>query len=452
MDLKQIMTYLEAQEKVRQAEREDDKKMLNDLGDKIRGGIKEELKEMMKPWEDRTAKVEENVSKVQDEVGKLALEMRELKEMRKKEVEEKAVQESEMKEKELRDKELKAKEKEQIEMKERELNELKETMNKLKEGPLMSYATVAARGVGKVSGREQRREITHETSEDQQEKVRTMFASARLVVGLRPITKEDVKECKELMDESGENEGKSEERKENDGRVEAVEQFLKKEMKMTDDDIKSMGVERIFAPSKDNWDTLYVKMDSVADVGFLMSFKRYMRKGVEGAEKAEVVNYIPKELFTRYKAITKIGNEARHESGKAINFRVTLGDEDFRLQYKTRGSKFWDTPVHLPDNLPGIEHQLPRGNRSPGEAPGRRPLKPEQERTSKRGRPASAPTGLTPPNKKSAEGELEASSLVGEATITPVKEGEGLMAACKMDYMRTFEVTAARSPATKNIK
>ena len=158
------------------------------------------------------------------------------------------------------------------------------------------------------------------------------------MVGLRPITKEDVKECKELMNESGENEGKSEERKENDARVEAAEQFLKKEMKMTDDDIKTMGVERIFAPNKDNWDTLYVRLDSEADVSFLMAFKQYMRKGVEGAEKAEVINYIPKELFNRYKAITKIGNEARYKSGKTINFRVTLGDEDFRLQYKTRGS------------------------------------------------------------------------------------------------------------------
>ena len=451
MDAKDIMAFLkaqeerrQAQEERRQADREDDRKVLNELGDKIGRSIKAELKEMMKPWEERTEKVEETVAKVQDEVGKLALEMKELKEMKKKEMEEKELKENEMKEKEMRDEELKAKEKKQNEMKERELNELKETVTKLKEGPGMSYARVAARGIGKVSEKETRREITHEASEEQH-KVKTIFANARRVVGLRPITKEDVKECRDAMDETGENEGKSEERKENDARVEATEQFLKKEMKMTNEDIATMGVERIFAPNKDNWDTLYLRLDSDADVSFLMSFKQYMRKGVEGAEKAEVINYIPKELFTRYKAITKIGNEARHKSGKTVNFRVTLGDEDFRLQYKARGSKYWDTPVHLPEDLPGIEHQLPRGNRSPGEAPGRRPLKPELERTSKR--PASGSTGLTPPTKKNAE-----SDLVGEATITPVKEGEGLMAACKIDFMRKFEVTASRSPSRKNIK
>ena len=62
----------------------------------------------------------------------------------------------------------------------------------------------------------------------------------------------------------------------------------------------------------------------------------------------------------------------------------------------------------MPEDLPGIEHQLPRGSRSPGEAPGRRPLNSEQERINKRGQPASPSTGLSPPNKKSAEEELEA--------------------------------------------
>ena len=57
------------------------------------------------------------------------------------------------------------------------------------------------------------------------------------------------------------------------GLIQVIIQFLKKEMKMTDDDIKTMGEERIFAPNKDNWDTLYVRLDSEADVSFLMAFK-----------------------------------------------------------------------------------------------------------------------------------------------------------------------------------
>ena len=237
--------------------------------------------------------------------------------------------------------------------------------------------------------------------------MRIAFAAAKLTVGLRPITKEVVKEHKMKRDEYGVNEGKSEEQKETDAREAACREFFKKEMKMTDDDIDSMSVERIFAPNKDDWDTLYVRLENEDDVGFLMSFKHYMRKGVQPSEKAEVINYIPRILFNRYKAITKIGNDERHKNGKNINFRVTFGETDFRLQFKNRGSRYWDTPVTLPEDLPGVEYQLPRGDRSPGEAPGRRPRNLDQE-NKKRERPSSSSsTGLTPPVKRNTSEESE---------------------------------------------
>ena len=49
MDAKDILAFLKAQEERRQAEREDDRKVLNELGEKIGTSIKAELKEMMKP-------------------------------------------------------------------------------------------------------------------------------------------------------------------------------------------------------------------------------------------------------------------------------------------------------------------------------------------------------------------------------------------------------------------
>ena len=92
---------------------------------------------------------------------------------------------------------------------------------------------------------------------------------------------------------------------------------------------------------------------------------------------------------------------------KNINFRVTFGDTDFRLQFKNRGSRYWDTPVALPEDLPGVEYQLPRGDRSPGEAPGRRPRNLDQE-NKKRERPSSSSsTGLTPPVKRNTSEESE---------------------------------------------
>ena len=334
------------------------------------------MKEMVKPFERRTIELEENMASVRDEVKKLTLEVKELKERETKKTEEKAIGERELKEKD--DKE-----------------------------PTLSWAKVAGRGAQGVKEARRRSGVHVQPSDEQEEKVRIAFAAAKLTVGLRPITKEVVKEHKMKRDEYGVNEGKSEEQKETDAREAACREFFKKEMKMTDDDIDSMSVERIFAPNKDDWDTLYVRLENEDDVGFLMSFKHYMRKGVQPSEKAEVINYIPRILFNRYKAITKIGNDERHKNGKNINFRVTFGETDFRLQFKNRGSRYWDTPVALPEDLPGVEYQLPRGDRSPGEAPGRRPRNLEQE-NKKRERPSSSSsTGLTPPVKRNTSEESE---------------------------------------------
>ena len=324
MDVKELYEFMKSSEERRQLDWQEGMKKMEKM-----------MKEMVKPFEKRTTELEENMASVQDEVKKLTLEVKELKERETKKTEEKAIGERELKEKD--DKE-----------------------------PTLSWAKVAGRGAQGV--KEARRRSGVQPSDEQEEKVRIAFAAAKLTVGLRPITKEVVKEHKMKRDEYGVNDGKSEEEKETDAREAACREFFKKEMKMTDDDIDSMSVERIFAPNKDDWDTLYVRLENEDDVGFLMSFKHYMRKGVQPSEKAEVINYIPRILFNRYKAITKIGNDERHKNGKNINFRVTFGETDFRLQFKNRGSRYWDTPVALPEDLPGVEYQLPRGDRAPDHA------------------------------------------------------------------------------------
>ena len=363
MDVKELYEFMKSSEERRQLDWQEGMKKMEKM-----------MKEMVKPIEKRTIELEENMASVQDEVKKLTLEVKELKEREPKKTEEKASGEKELKEKS--DKE-----------------------------PTLSWAKVAGRGAQGV--KEARRRSGVQPSEEQEERVRIAFAAAKLTVGLRPITREVVKEHRMKRDEYGVNEGKSEEQKETDAREAACREFFKKEMKMTDDDIDSMSVERIFAPNKDDWDTLYVRLENEDDVGFLMSFKHYMRKGVQPSEKAEVINYIPRILFNRYKAITKIGNDERHKNGKNVNFRVTFGETDFRLQFKNRGSRYWDTPVALPEDLPGVEYQLPRGDRSPGEAPGRRPRNLDQE-NKKRERPSSSSsTGLTPPVKRNTSEEAE---------------------------------------------
>ena len=378
----EMQVHMKASEDKRKEEREEDKKELKEL----RSGIVDEMKQIVKPWEERTSKIE-------DEVKKLTAEVFELKEMKGKELlekeEEKKMQREEEKEaKKLNDKEVK---------------ELRETVEKLQQRPEKTYANIVASGIesGKRVG----------ASDDNLEKERKLFRAAKCVIGLKPIEKRHVEERMKALEEAGKCENKSEDEKMELAKWEAAKEFLKMEMKMSEDNIEKMFPTKVFTTTKSDWNTLYVNFATERDVQFVMSFTQYMRKGVFGDERPEVVKYIPKEMFNRFKAVTRIGNKARIESDKTINFRVSLGEEDFVLQYKQKGTKFWEKSVVLPSDLPGFEHQIPRGDKSPGEAPGRKPVNEENEK--KRGRPSSSSSGITPPSKKTSEDNVENLELAG---------------------------------------
>ena len=161
---------------------------------------------------------------------------------------------------------------------------------------------------------------------------------------------------------------------------------------------------------------------------FLLSFTGFLRRDTRGKDRLEVVKYIPKDLFTRFKAVNALGNQARIDSGKTINFRVSFGTEDFILQQKPKGSRGWGSPLPLPADLPAFGHKVyqARDTRSPGEAPGRPALTPEQS-DKKRGRESTSPSGTTPVSKKNFDQRLEDASLVSSPTISPLRAGQGLL-------------------------
>ena len=202
---------------------------------------------------------------------------------------------------------------------------------------------------------------------------------------------------------------------------------MKDEMRMKKEDIEKLTIKKIFPPAKDDWDVLYVELASMEMAQFATAFTAYMRRGTVGQDRVEVVKYVPRDLYTRFKAVNSLGNQARIESGKDISFRVTFGTDDFILQHKPKGRRGWGPPLPLPADLPPVEHHLhlPRGARSPGEAPGRPALTPTPE-ARKRDREAVSPSGNSPPLKKA---DLEQAVLVSSPTITPPRPGEGLLAA-----------------------
>ena len=402
--LASMQAQMKASEDKRQEERDEDKKELKEMSSKIESGI-DEMKQIIKPWEERTAKVEEKAAIIEDKVEKLTKELLELKEMKVKEMQEKERTEKESLEREKEEKMQREEGRKAKELNDKEVKELRERVDKLQQRPEKTYANVAASGI------ESKQRVG--ASEDNLEKERKLFRAAKCVIGLKPIEKKHVEEKKRELDEAGTYEGESfkdwsDDDKMTDAKMKAAEDFMRYEMKMNQEDIDRIKVLKVFTTTKADWNTVYVTLRNEKEAQFVMSFTQYMRKGVEGEERTEVVKYIPKELFKRFKAITRIGNKARFDSDNDINFRVSLDKEDFALQFKEKGSKFWGAPVELPEDLPGIEHQIPRGTRSPGEAPGRKPLNLENDR--KRERPSSSSSGITPPSKKTSEDNVENSS------------------------------------------
>ena len=408
------------EEEKRQKEREEDKAEIKSMAKEVTDGVKKEVMEAMKPWQERTVVLEENTAMVGEEVRRMAGELRELKEREGEKVRNLVGEVKELREK------LESKQES------RSYAATVEHSGRRPAVPALTGANSVPIGGGVRLEQEER------------QRIRGLFSHARKVIGLRPIERSHVDKVNKRLEEV---EGESEKERQERAKMQAVKDFFKYEMRMRPDDMEKLEIVKIFPPAKDEWDVLYVELATMELAQFAMAFTAYMRRGTVGEDRVEVVKYVPRDIYTRFRAVNALGNQARIESGKSINFRVTFGMDDFILQHKQKGSKGWGPPLPLPADLPAVEHHLhlPRGTRSPGEAPGRPALAPTPEQARKRDREGS-PTGSTPPTKKT---DLENAVLVGSPTITPPRPGAGLLAAPAGLQGSITDIQASTPIATK---
>ena len=157
----------------------------------------------------------------------------------------------------------------------------------------------------------------------------------------------------------------------------------------------------------------------------MYTYTQYMRRNVQGEGKPEVLMYVPKELYSRFRALNLAAFKIRETSMKTISTRVTLGESDFILQQRNKSdkSKGWGEALPLPEDLTDIDISPKPGPLSPGEAPGRTPFTPEQEDRRKRKERSSSTTPVSssyPPNKRPQmmlQEELVAAKLVSECSV-----------------------------------
>lgn len=262
-------------------------------------------------------------------------------------------------------------------------------------------------------------------------RISKVMAMARRTLGLHRIDSRDLVRMRQVQFGGAKTEAEEREL--------AVREFLKCELKMSQETIDTMEIERIFAPARKDPECLYVTFKHGSSVARIYEKTRVMRR------EARILNYIPAEFQERYFDIREIEYSLRQEQN--CHTRIKMGLKDLELSKKMRGSRRWER-VTLPSGLAAVDLSQTGGwtrnslatSMAESPAPGR----PDQDRDrpNKRGRESLG----TPPGQsdlKAAREEnsvkdrekereeawkqsIEQADLVGDSRITPTKENEGL--------------------------
>jgi hypothetical protein len=183
-----------------------------------------------------------------------------------------------------------------------------------------------------------------------------------------------------------------------------VEEYLAQEMKMKGEHIQDVMnlVEDWWPKGKTGWNAMVVRFRDEDIVDWILRGKGKMRRGVEGANKPVVENWVPGGLYKRYNAVRSVAYRIRQRDG--LKTRINFGKNDFTLVTRKDGKENWSAPVALEkENLPEFQLSdtvaaLAREQRSPTQAPGRARYGGTAPRAEKR--PLEASPGLSPSAKE----------------------------------------------------
>ena len=172
---------------------------------------------------------------------------------------------------------------------------------------------------------------------DQQ--VADIISVARRTVGLSKIDFEGLNRMKQPQFGGATNE--------EEAKLLAVQEYLRCELKISQEHIENMKIENIFAPEKDREDPQYLNVTFRESSSVLKIYEktRLMRK------ESRIINYIPKEFYERWRAISEFDFNIRQD--RKYQTRVKMGWTGLELHKKLRGTGKWER-VNLPNNLPPV--------------------------------------------------------------------------------------------------
>ena len=98
------------------------------------------------------------------------------------------------------------------------------------------------------------------------------------------------------------------------------------EMKVSENEVEDMQVEKVFPPARSDWSTLYVRFVSESSVHKLYSHSRNMKTTLR------LVPYIPKQFYSRYRELESQAYQLHHSEVK-YKTRIKMGTSDL-ISYK----------------------------------------------------------------------------------------------------------------------
>ena len=126
----------------------------------------------------------------------------------------------------------------------------------------------------------------------------------------------------------------------------AVNDFLRDELKITNDDIDFNEIVKITRPKKEDSNRLYIHFSNEESVTLLIR-----RAAQISNDEIKVTQFIPPQLYKRFSSLSKNTFDAR-KNNKELKTQIRLGDEDLILLVKIKGDLAWQQEPNLQEMGP----------------------------------------------------------------------------------------------------
>ena len=164
------------------------------------------------------------------------------------------------------------------------------------------------------------------------------FKEARKIVGLLPITNSDIKHYIKM--------GKDEDI----ALLDAVNDFLKLEMKLSTEEIKDLKIKNITRPQKDEVDRVYLHLEDEEGSKYL-----YRKVSQVNNTEIKISPFIPPQVFKRFSELSRLTFIAR-KNDINLKTQIRLGEKDIFLLTRHKDSKEWNlTDVNRFGKIPEME-------------------------------------------------------------------------------------------------